>query len=46
VRCSIRGRGQVLVGSSIVLASGLVAGISARDLIVRVAVQYKAYRFG
>jgi hypothetical protein len=42
VRCSICGRGQVLVGSSTVLALGSVAGILARDLIVWVVVWLEA----
>ena len=35
MRYSICSRGQVLISSSTVLALGSVAGISARDLIVR-----------
>jgi hypothetical protein len=34
VRCSIYSQGQVLIGSSIVLALGSVVGILAQDLII------------
>jgi hypothetical protein len=47
VRCSICSRGQVLIGSSTVPAAGSGSvGESAQSLSVRIAVRYKACRFG